>query len=175
MAGEEITRPASLPPYTEMILAAIDSLKQKDGSSASSISNYIESACGSLPDDHTNILTDQLNKLVHDGELVVVNNNYLRLDTSVPVKRGRGRPPKAKDPSAIQSPTSADASAAEPPSAEPGSEVKRGRGRPKKDPNAPSAPKKVKVASVPTPPSSTGRPRGRPRKVRPELAGVEAN
>ncbi|KAK9048857.1 hypothetical protein SSX86_032176 [Deinandra increscens subsp. villosa] len=175
MAGEEINRPPSVPPYTEMILSAIDALKEKEGCTESSISNYIESTCGSLPDDHANILADQLNKLVDDGELVVVDNNYTRPESSVPAKRGRGRPPKGKVAAASDSPAPADTSIPAPASAEPGSEVKRGRGRPKKDPNAPSSAKKVKVAAVPTPPSKTGRPRGRPRKVQPELAGVEAN
>ncbi|KAF5769313.1 putative High mobility group protein HMGA, plant [Helianthus annuus] len=171
MAGEELNRPPSLPPYAEMIFSAIDALKEKDGSSTSSISNYIESTCGSLPEEHTNILADQLNKLVENGELVVSNNNYMRPDSATPAKRGRGRPPKAKDPSAAE--TETPAAVTSPATA--GSEVKRGRGRPKKDPNAPPSAKKVKAATVPTPPSKTGRPRGRPRKVQPEPAGVEAN
>lgn len=148
-----------------MIFAAIDALKEKEGSSESSISNYIESTCEYLPDEHTNILTDMLNKLVDSGELVVLNNNYMRPDPTAPLKRGRGRPPKPKDPAVLESQSPAQT----------GSEIKRGRGRPKKDPNAPPAPKKVKVAAVPAAPSKTGRPRGRPRKVQPEFAGVEAN
>ncbi|KAI3704381.1 hypothetical protein L1987_74599 [Smallanthus sonchifolius] len=163
MADEEINQPPSLPPYTEMIFAAIDDLKEKEDSTESSISNYIESTCSSLPEDHTAILADQLNKLVEDGELVLLNNNYTRPEESVPVKRGRGRPPKPH----TQTPA--------PALVETGSEVKRGRGRPRKDPNAPPSAKKVKVATEPTPPSKTGRPRRRPRKVQPELAGVEAN
>ncbi|KAI3775747.1 hypothetical protein L1987_45499 [Smallanthus sonchifolius] len=162
MADEEINQPL-LPPYTEMIFAAVDALKEKEESTESSISNYIESTCSSLPEDHTTILAEQLNKLVDDGELVLLNNNYTRPEDSVPAKRGRGRPPKPQ----AQTPAPAPV--------EPGSEVKRGRGRPRKDPNAPPSVKKVKVAAVLTPPSKTGRPRGRPRKVQPELAGVEAN
>ncbi|XP_076911455.1 HMG-Y-related protein A-like [Bidens hawaiensis] len=177
MAGEELNRPPSLPPYSEMIFAAVDALKEKEGSTTSAISNYIESTCGCLPEEHNNILTDQLNKLVESGELVVINDNYSRPDTATPAKRGRGRPPKAKYSaleSQVQGPDSAAPVSASA-SAQPGSEVKRGRGRPKKDLNAPSAPKKVKVAMNPTPPSKSGRGRGRPRKVQPELAGVEAN
>ncbi|KAL8193992.1 hypothetical protein R6Q57_026234 [Mikania cordata] len=172
MAGEELNRPPSLPPYAEMIFAAIDALKEKEGSSESSISNYIESTCGCLPEEHNNILADQLNKLVENGELVLTNNNYLRPDHSVPAKRGRGRPPKAKDPAASEGRTQIQTESQAPAPARPEFEIKRGRGRPRKDPNAPSAPKRAKVASVP---STTGRPRGRPRKVQPEHTGVEAN
>ncbi|PWA51847.1 winged helix-turn-helix DNA-binding domain, AT hook-like protein [Artemisia annua] len=168
MAEEHANRSSSLPPYSEMILSAIDALKEKEGCSESAISTYIQSTCGYLPEDHTNILTDNLNKLVESGELVLSNNNYTRPEASASVKRGRGRPPKAKDPNA-ETPTQAAAVA------QSGSEVKRGRGRPKKDPNAPPSAKKVKVAAAPAAPSSTGKPRGRPRKVQPELTGVEAN
>ncbi|RAL43627.1 hypothetical protein DM860_017370 [Cuscuta australis] len=49
----------------------------------------------------------------------------------------------------------------------PGVPPKRGRGRPRKDPNAPPAPKKPKPLAPPPIPSKTGRPRGRPRKVKP--------
>ncbi|KAI7745295.1 hypothetical protein M8C21_017216 [Ambrosia artemisiifolia] len=175
MAGEELNRPPSLPPYAEMIFAAIDALKEKEGSSTSAISNYIESTCGSLPEEHTNILTDQLNKLVENGELVVFNNNYMRPDSATPAKRGRGRPPKAKDP-ATESHTETETPSLTP-APQTGSEVKRGRGRPKKDPNAPPSAKKVKAATATTttPGSKTGRGRGRPRKVQPEHASVEAN
>lgn len=180
MAGEELNRPPSLPPYTEMIFAAIDALKGKEGSNESSISTYIQSTCGYLPDEHNNILTENLNKLIDNGELVVVNNNYMRPDLNTPAKRGRGRPPKAKDPNHVDTPVPTPKPNPDPVSApatapQTGSEVKRGRGRPKKDPNAPPSAKKVKVATSPAPPSSTGRPRGRPRKVQPELTGVEAN
>ncbi|GKB59325.1 HMG-Y-related protein A-like protein [Tanacetum coccineum] len=179
MAEEQVNRSSSLPPYTEMIFSAIDALKEKEGSSESSISTYIQSTCGYLPEDHTNILTDNLNKLVESGELVLSNNNYTRPEASASVKRGRGRPAKPKDSSVTvpepraqpETPTQAAAAAV----AQSGSEVKRGRGRPKKDPNAPPSAKKVKVAAAPAAPSKSGKPRGRPRKVQPELTGVEAN
>ncbi|XP_009789096.1 HMG-Y-related protein A-like [Nicotiana sylvestris] len=66
----------------------------------------------------------------------------------------------------------------------PGPDVppKRGRGRPRKDPNAPPIPKKPKptAASIAPPPlvSKTGRPRGRPRKIKPQQQaqnGVEGS
>ncbi|KVH92096.1 HMG-Y-related protein A-like [Cynara cardunculus var. scolymus] len=156
---------ASLPPYPQMILEAIDGLKQKEGSNKSSISNFIESTYGDLPDGHINELTDHLNKLKDSGDLVFVKNNYMRPDPNAPLKRGRGRPAKAKDPSGgveTQDPVV---------QGESGVEMKRGRGRPRKDPNAAPAAKKVKVVAA----SGGGRPRGRPRKVQAELAGVVAN
>ncbi|XP_076916208.1 uncharacterized protein LOC143575827 [Bidens hawaiensis] len=148
---------------TRMIFAAIDAKQQSE----SLISSYIESTYGSVPGD----LSDQLKKLVDNGELVVSDNNYSRLESSVPAKRGRGRPPKAKEPAVLGSPVLTGG----PDPVQPGSEVKRGRGRPKKDPNAPPAAKKVKTAGVKTTSSKTGRPRGRPRKVQLDVVGVEAN
>ncbi|KAL2504480.1 high mobility group A [Abeliophyllum distichum] len=54
----------------------------------------------------------------------------------------------------------------------PGSDAppKRGRGRPRKDPNSSPEPKKPKPAAGPPAVSKTGRPRGRPRKVKPQPA-----
>nr|XP_043617660.1 HMG-Y-related protein A-like [Erigeron canadensis] len=162
MAPEEVNKPSSLPPYPQMIFAAIDGLKQKEGLNKSSISNFIASTYGDLPAGHNVLLMEHLNRLRLHGELVFFKNNYMRPDPNAPLRRGRGRPPKPKDPSV--------AAAVE---GESGSQVKRGRGRPKKDPNAPSAPKKVKLKSTTTPPQpGSGRPRGRPRKVQPEMAGV---
>jgi hypothetical protein len=168
--AEEVSKPPSLPPYTEMIFAAVDA--EKEGSSKSSISKFIESTYGDMPAGHTNLLSENLNKMKENGDLVLVKNNYMRPDPNAPAKRGRGRPPKAKDASAPQLPALA--------TGEPGDVPVRGRGRPKKDPNAPPAAKKAKPDSgspaEPTP-SKSGRPRGRPRKTQPEVSqnGVEAN
>lgn len=164
----------------QMIMGAIDALKEKEGSNKSAITRHIESTYGDLPAGHMNSLNEHLNKLKEDGELVLVKNNYMRPDPNAPPKRGRGRPPKAKDPNAPEVPvaaTAAAAAAADGPSS-------RGRGRPRKDPNAPPSVKKAKTEKPkeddkeedPTP-SKSGRARGRPRKVQPALAqnGVEAN
>ncbi|KAK1370810.1 AT hook, DNA-binding motif-containing protein [Heracleum sosnowskyi] len=186
MATEPVSKPPSLPPYPEMIMGAIDALKEKDGLSKSSIGRHIESTYGDLPAGHTNSLTEHLNKLKEDGELVLVKNNYMRPDPNAPPKRGRGRPPKAKDPNAPElTPVAAPAATAAVAAADGPSS--RGRGRPRKDPNAPPSVKKAKTEKPkedekeddkedPTP-SKSGRPRGRPRKVQPALAqnGVEAN
>ncbi|KAA8530668.1 hypothetical protein F0562_005398 [Nyssa sinensis] len=163
MASEESSKPSSLPPYPEMIFAALDALNEKDGCNKSSISNYIESNHGGLPADHLTLLSHHLNELKESGELVFVKNNYMKPDPSAPAKRGRGRPPKPKvplPPGAVNAPA-------------------RPRGRPRKDPNAPPAQKKARPAATSSAPtvSKTGRPRGRPRKVKPEMAqtGVEAS
>ncbi|KAK3023448.1 hypothetical protein RJ639_042660 [Escallonia herrerae] len=147
----------------QMIFAAIDALKVKEGSNKSSISQYIESTYGDLPAGHANLLSDNLNKMKEAGELAMVKNNYLRPDPSAQLKRGRGRPPKAKDPS------SSEAAAPVTPAG-----PTRGRGRSRKDLNAPPAAKKAKPAAAE--PWKTGRPIGRPRKVKPQLAqnAVEA-
>ncbi|KAK3041429.1 hypothetical protein RJ639_000406 [Escallonia herrerae] len=90
-----------------------------------------------------------------DGELAMVKNNYLRPDPSTLPKRGRGRLPKAKDPLS-------------PEAVAPAAPVGPTRGRPRKDPNAPPAAKKAKLAAVE--PSKTGRPRGRPHHFVPIVA-----
>ncbi|XP_059643828.1 HMG-Y-related protein A-like [Cornus florida] len=141
MATEEVSKPQSLPPYPEMIFAALDSLDEKEGSNKSSISKYIESKYGDLPAGHSTLLSHHLNKMKDSGELIFLKNNYMRPDPTAPPRRGRGRP--------------------------------------RKDPNAPPAPKKHRAAEPAAAPavSKTGRPRGRPRKVKPEMAqtGVEGN
>ncbi|GAA0175713.1 chromatin/chromatin-binding, or -regulatory protein [Lithospermum erythrorhizon] len=162
MATEEVSKPPSLPPYPQMIMEAIDALGPHEGSNKSSISKFMESKYGPLPAGHANLLTAHLNRLKDGGELVFFKNNYLRPDPNAPPKRGRGRPPKQKEPM---------------PEGEVPS-VTRPRGRPRKDPNAPPAPKKVKTIDVPSGEaptvSQTGRPRGRPRKLNPQSA-VEAS
>lgn len=170
-------------------MGAIDALKEKDGSNKSTIGKHIESTYRDLPAGHINSLTEHLNKLKEDGELVLVKNNYMRPDPNAPPKRGRGRPPKAKDLNAPEVPVvAAPAPAPVAPAATPGTDgSSRGRGRPRKDPNAPPSVKKAKTEKPkeddkeedkedPTP-SKSGRPRGRPRKVQPALGqnGVEAN
>lgn len=141
---------AHLPDYPQMIMAAIGGLNEKEGSSKLAISNYIESNYPDLPPAHSTLLSNTLEKLNVAGQLVFSNGNYLKADPNdAPAKRGRGRPPKAKDP--LESDV--------------GSDIPRPRGRPPKarDPLAPPPqPKKVS--------SGSGRPRGRPRKYPMEAA-----
>lgn len=141
-----------------MILEAIDELKEAEGVNKSTISKHLESKYGELPTTHADLLTLNLNAMKDRGELLFVKNNYLRPTSDAPLKRGRGRPPKAKEPAPA-------GIVLAPP---------RPRGRPKKDPNAPPAPKKAKTVASPPSVSKTGRPRGRPRKVQPLQNGVEA-
>ncbi|WJX63899.1 hypothetical protein P8452_48731 [Trifolium repens] len=143
MATQEVNKPQSLPPYPEMILKALEALNEPAGSNKSAISNYIESIYGELPEGHSIVLSNHLNQMKENGDLVFSKNNYMKPDPSAPPKRGRGRPPKPKDPLAPP-----PATVLSPP---------RPRGRPPKDPNAPPKPPKVT--------SGSGRPRGRPKKV----------
>ncbi|KAL6507664.1 hypothetical protein OROGR_023859 [Orobanche gracilis] len=144
-----------LPSYPQvimrMILEAIDELKHPEGTNKSSISDYIESNYGEMPADHSDLLTTHLTKMKVNGELLMVNNNYLKPGSvnPPPPKRGRGRPPKPKDPLAP---------------AMPGPPRPRGR-PPSRNLNEPPTAKKPKHAE-----GSSGRPRGRPRKVKPQQA-----
>lgn len=123
-----------------MILRAIEALNEENGSNKSSISKYIESTYGGLPHGHRALLNLHLARMRDSGELVFWKNNYTKRDLNAPPRRGRGRPPKSKEP--FQSGTIYS-----PP---------KPKGRP---PNVTSGPMKVK-ASV-----GSGRPRGRPRKM----------
>ena len=153
----------------QMIIAAIDALNEKMGSNKTSISKYIESKYQNLPAGHSTLLRHHLNRMKDTGELIFWKNNYMKPDPNF-IRRGRGRPPKPKEPGM---PTSASA---------------RPRGRPRKDEFGPgetpasaeSFPvKKPKMsplentdgnadhASIPAP-TKTGRPRGRPPKAKPQ-------
>lgn len=133
----------------QLILNAIEALNEKKGSNKTSISKYIESKYGDLPAGHTTLLSHHLNRMRETGELIFWKNNYIKAGPNAPPRRGRGRPPKPKDP--LSPPPGAILSPARP------------RGRPPKDPNAPPRSPKPEVAS------KTGKPRGRPRKMaRPE-------
>ncbi|KAM3260309.1 hypothetical protein ACQJBY_051523 [Aegilops geniculata] len=159
MADEQIAKPASLPPYPEMILAAIAALNDKNGSNKSAISKHIEGKYGDLPKEHGALLTAHLVRMKESGQLLFLKNNYFRTDApDAPPKRGRGRPRKPIDPNAPPKPASP-----------------RPRGRPvkPKDPEAEAAnpPKKAKTAPAParavdgSTPGKRGR--GRPPKARP--------
>ncbi|KAH6760090.1 Mitochondrial substrate carrier family protein [Perilla frutescens var. frutescens] len=160
MATEELNKSPSLPPYPQMIMEALDAMKQAEGANKSSILKYTESKYGEMPPGHAELLSYHLTRMKDSGELLFIKNNYLKPGPEAPLKRGRGRPPKPKEPlppGTILAPP-------------------RPRGRPRKDPNAPPAPKKPKPPSAPPSISKTGRPRGRPRKVNPQPLqnGVEA-
>ncbi|PKA65135.1 HMG-Y-related protein A [Apostasia shenzhenica] len=184
---EEESKSASHPPYPEMILAAITALGEKDGSSKSSISKHIETVNGgSLPANHSAALSEALEKMRESGELLLVNDNYLKPDSkaTAPIpRRGRGRPPKAKPPKPIsprprgRPPKPKDPLASAVAKAAGGYPRRRGR-PPKKHRPA------VAVAIVPTAAAAGGgsvptvvgvkRGRGRPPKVRPPAADVAA-
>ncbi|KAL7132288.1 hypothetical protein ABFS83_12G063000 [Erythranthe nasuta] len=141
--------PPTLPPYPEMIMAAIEALSEESGSNKSSISKQIEATYGNLPPAHTTLVTHHLNRMKSSGQLLFVKNNYLKPGPNSPPRRGRGRPPKPKS-----SPPPRAALA--PP---------RPRGRPPKsrDPTAPPPPPKPK-ATTSNAPTLSGKKRGRPPK-----------
>lgn len=132
-----------------MILKAVEAVGDSNGANKSAISNYIESTYGELPAGHTALLSHHLNMMKESGELVLLKNNYMKPDPNSPPKRGRGRPPKPKVPLPLGTVLS-------PP---------RPRGRPPKDPDAPPKPPSA-------PKVSSGRPRGRPRKIARSGGGV---
>jgi hypothetical protein len=147
----------------QMIVAAIASLAEDNGSSRAAITRRIEAeARGDLPASHPALVAAHLTRMSAAGELVAVVGGKYALpppppapDSPVeeeeedeppepvplPAKRGRGRPPKVRPPGF---PPGA------PPVAGPPAAPRR-RGRPPK-PRDPNAPPKIP------------RPRGRPRK-----------
>ncbi|KAK3020036.1 hypothetical protein RJ639_003286 [Escallonia herrerae] len=161
MASEDPTNPPppvfpSLPQYPEMIYAAIEAVDEKNGASKTAIAKHIEATYGNLPAAHSTLLSHHLNKMKQGGQLVFYKNNYARPDPNAPPRRGRGRPPKPKDP------------------APPGAAVvspPRPRGRPPKarDPLAAAGPP-VSPAKA----SVSGRKRGRPPKAGKSTAEVTA-
>ncbi|CAA7033761.1 unnamed protein product [Microthlaspi erraticum] len=146
----------SLPPYPQMIIEAIESLNDKNGSNKTTIAKHIESTQQTLPPSHSTLLGYHLNKMKSAGQLIMVKNNYMKpgsQSNAPPPKRGRGRPPKPKTQaeSGVAETVVAAAVSADPP---------RSRGRPPKsrDPSEPPVQPKEKIAS------GSGRPRGRPPK-----------
>ncbi|WOL06596.1 HMG-Y-related protein A [Canna indica] len=154
MATDEATKPSSLPPYPEMIMAAIAALGEKGGSSEAAIAEHIESACdGWVPESHASVLSEHLARMKDAGELVCVDGNYSQPSSDEPPpKRGRGRPPKPK--------TDADPPKAAVPAGPP-----RPRGRPPK-------PKDPLAAAVAMVNSGLPRRRGRPPMKKDDAVAV---
>ncbi|KAL1327352.1 hypothetical protein HN51_037414 [Arachis hypogaea] len=153
MATPEVNKPRSLPPYPEMILKAIEALNEENGSNKTTISKYIESTYGGLPQGYKALLNVHLAKMRDSGELVFWKNNYTIRNPNTPPRRGRGRPPKPKDslsPGIIIAPS-------------------RPRGRPPKDLNELPRPLKTKTSG------GSGRPRGRPRKMARPSGGFDGS
>ncbi|XP_057528436.1 HMG-Y-related protein B-like isoform X2 [Amaranthus tricolor] len=162
--------------FGQLIIEAIDALNEKMGSNKTSISKYIESKYPNLPAGHSTLLKHHLNRMKETEELIFWKNNYMKPDPNF-IRRGRGRPPKPKEPGMQTSSSPA-----------------RPRGRPRKDEyDAGDVP--IQVPAATTDPvkkqkvspsedfggsfdsigmgsnSKTGRPRGRPPKVKPQLGG----
>uniref|UniRef100_A0A1J3J6L0 HMG-Y-related protein A n=1 Tax=Noccaea caerulescens TaxID=107243 RepID=A0A1J3J6L0_NOCCA len=145
----------SLPPYPQMIMEAIESLNDKNGSNKTTIAKHIESTQHALPPSHTTLLNYHLNHMKQSGQIVIVKNNYMKPDPNAPPKRGRGRPPKPKPP-VDSSHVAIPAPSVSPP---------RPRGRPPKSKESPSEqPPSSSIQPKSKEPSVSGRPRGRPPK-----------
>ncbi|XP_047052606.1 HMG-Y-related protein A-like [Lolium rigidum] len=166
MANDDSPKSGDLPPYPEMILAAIEALDDKSGSNKTAISTYIEENYENLPPAHASLLTANLASMKEGGKLAFVKNNYLKPAATAAAadaaaaeptpKRGRGRP--RKDPSAPRPPPKEPKDPTAP---------KRGRGRPAKakDPVAEA----VAKATAGMPKSGRGRPAGKspaPKKAK---------
>ncbi|XP_065855978.1 histone H1-like [Euphorbia lathyris] len=125
-ASPTATQTFNHPSYTDMIYAAITSLRERDGSSKRAIAKYIERAFTGLPPTHPMLLTHHLKRLKNTGHVVMVKKSYMlprsitstndnseitaaaaapanpAVSASSGPKRGRGRPPKPK-PDSFQS------------------------------------------------------------------------
>ncbi|KAI4379080.1 hypothetical protein MLD38_005419 [Melastoma candidum] len=143
---------STLPPYPELIIAAIDALNDPNGSNKTTISRHIESLYPNLPSSHATLLSHHLNRMKQDGDLVMLKNNYMRPDQDAPPKRGRGRPRKNVEPTALPVQAAAPSSP-------------RPRGRPPKSGDSEAQPKSKPVPNV------SGKKRGRPRKEKADVSG----
>ena len=149
----------------QLILQAVDSLTEKDGSSKDAISKYIESNHTNLPEDHADQLSESLEKMTKSGEIVFVNDSYKKPDISLPAKRGRGRPPKPK------TPLPADQVAPPPkPRGRPPKNPREQTGSPKPRGRPPKKPRQDVPPAAPSPASGVKRGRGRPPKAKPVAA-----
>ncbi|XP_072991854.1 uncharacterized protein [Typha latifolia] len=91
------------PPYKEMILTAIESLKERGGSSRRAISKFIGSTYSDLPRKHAALLALHIRRLKSKGVLDKVKNSYkiskssAKPTSSDPSPRPRGRPRKSEE------------------------------------------------------------------------------
>ncbi|XP_040378359.1 HMG-Y-related protein A-like [Oryza brachyantha] len=188
--GDESPRAADLvlPSYPEMIVEAIASLAEENGSSQAAIARRIEAArgaAGGLPPSHPALVAAHLSRMSAAGELVAVAGGKYALRPPPPL------PPVLPD-AAAEFPTDDESEDDLPPSPPP-PPPKRGRGRPPKvrSPGYPGLPAAVSApvvapgdglpaaAAAPAVPRRRGRPpkprdphappkiprpRGRPRK-----------
>ncbi|KAH7679773.1 High mobility group protein HMGA plant protein [Dioscorea alata] len=181
-ATDEPSDQAAFPSYSEMIMAAIDALNDGNGASESMISKFMEETYGGLPSTHSVDLQVELTRMKESGELVLGENYYKRPDAEVAPKRGRGRPPKAKISGTDGEAVAVAASIVPRPRGRPpkpkdplaAAVAKAAHGLPKRRGRPPKNPR-VAAAVVPVPPAAVvgvKRGRGRPPKVKPQLADV---
>ncbi|XP_062214801.1 HMG-Y-related protein A-like [Phragmites australis] len=154
------------PSYPEMIVAAIASLAEENGSSQAAIARRIEAeARGDLPASHPALVAAHLSRMSAAGELVAVAGGKYALPP----------PPPPPPPAAPDSPAEDDdCPDEEAPLPVPQPPAKRGRGRPPKA-RPPGFPAAGSGAALPAPfgvpgaadsPAAAPRRRGRPPKPR---------
>ncbi|KAK8959210.1 hypothetical protein KSP40_PGU013966 [Platanthera guangdongensis] len=182
-SAQEGNKSASYPLYHKMILAAISRLGE-ERSSKSDISAYIETTYrDNLPENHEAVLSYTLEKMKEAGELSLYKNNYVQPDASSAARRGRGRPPKTKQPlpPGVDPPTPRPRGRPPKPKdplttavtkASHGLPRRRGRPPSKHRPSVGDSPAKPKTAAVKPSVAGVKRGRGRPPKLRQPAADV---
>ncbi|KAF3433593.1 hypothetical protein FNV43_RR24695 [Rhamnella rubrinervis] len=149
----------SLLPYPQMILKAIEALKEEDGVNRSAISKYMESIYENLPAGHSKFLSDHLNRMKDCGQLVFWKNKYSKPNLNASPKRGRGRPRKSKHSNVVPISLKVKTLCGS----------KKRRGRPRKMARSMEGFGTSTLTSA-RKAIGSGRPRGRPPKVKPALS-----
>ncbi|WOL16132.1 HMG-Y-related protein A-like [Canna indica] len=160
------------PPYKEMIVRAVETLKEKRGSSSRSINKFIRDNYSDLPTRHAALLKRHLRRLKEQGVLHRVKNSYKlpvtakagTKDAAVSEageKRKPGRPPKEAAAAAAKPILSLAGVAA------PAASEKRKPGRPSKQAAAAAA---KPIPSLADPAGSEKRKPGRPPKIATDAA-----
>lgn len=100
----------SHPPYFQMAVEAIASLRERTGSSHRAIAKYIEAHYkGELPSNFKKLLTNQLRILAEKGKLVQVKRSFklteeLKKSSQVKAVKAASKPPASGNPPAAKKP-----------------------------------------------------------------------
>lgn len=186
--------------WLKMIISAVTTLREKEGSSKIAIAKYIEQNYSNLPANHANLLTQNLKRLKNAGSLSMNKKSYMlprSVDDAAPPVSQANVPNNNHQQNAVppapassqsqptktgrgrgRPPKNSNAVKSEAPASLPVaqadqqlSSAKRGRGRPKKIGGGPAAIMKVPTVG----PSGSGRRPGRPKKLKPVRASLGSN